>query len=146
MDGPGRGYQTNRTQELTQITRELKATAKALEVPLLALAQLSRAVDTRDDKRPRLGDLRESGSIEQDADVVMLIYRPAYYMERENPVRSPRESQTNFEERLADHDADKDKVKDTAEILIAKNRHGPTTNDIVLHFDGPGTVFRDDPR
>jgi replicative DNA helicase len=122
----------NRVQELSDITRSLKALAKELEVPVLALSQLSRAVEQRDDKRPQLADLRESGSIEQDSDVVMFIYREAYYHER---VRPP-ENDPTFPEW-------QDKMKDIyneADVFVAKQRHGPIGSE-KLFFDPTLTKF-----
>ena len=142
--GRSRGYE-NRTQELTGITRDLKALAKDLSVPIVALAQLSREVDKRDDKRPRLGDLRESGSIEQDADVVILMYREFYYLSREAPKKRGTESSDAFTGRLADWEAGLNRCRDIGEAIVAKFRHGPI-GTIELCFDGPGTVFRDEPQ
>ena len=106
-----------RVQEVTEITKSLKALAKELAIPIIALSQLSRAVEQREDKRPQLSDLRESGSIEQDADVVMFIYREAYYLERLEPdVSDPRHAEWK------DAMASKFNV---AEIIISKQRHGP---------------------
>jgi replicative DNA helicase len=106
-----------RVQEVTEITKSLKALAKELAIPVIALSQLSRAVEQREDKRPQLADLRESGSIEQDADVVMFIYREAYYLERLEPDESdPRHAE--WKEAVA-------RKFNVAEIIIAKQRHGP---------------------
>jgi replicative DNA helicase len=106
-----------RVQEVTEITKSLKALAKELAIPVLALSQLSRAVENRDDKRPQLADLRESGSIEQDADVVMFIYREAYYLERLEP--------NTDDPKYADWKSSFDAKYNSAEIIISKQRHGP---------------------
>ncbi len=132
----------NRVQELSEITRGLKAMAKDLNVPVLALSQLSRAVEQREDKRPQLADLRESGTIEQDFDVVMFIFREQYYLERAEPVQKADESQQKFNERYAAwtercHDA-----ANKAEVMIAKQRHGPIGN-VKLFFEGEFTRFGD---
>ncbi len=140
MRGSGGGRQENRVQEISEITRGLKAVAKELEVPVLALSQLSRAVEAREDKRPQLSDLRESGSIEQDADVVMFVYREQYYLERAEPVRRPEESEDKAAER---HDRWKqrcEEVHNIGECIIAKQRHGPI-GTVHLHFDGQFTKF-----
>jgi replicative DNA helicase len=117
-----------RVQEVSEITRGLKTLAKELKVPVLALSQLSRAVEQRTDKRPQLSDLRDSGTIEQDADVVMFIYRDEYYLERNSG---------------ADQAA-RNAVAGKAELLVAKQRHGPT-GIAPLQFDGARTKFSDDP-
>ena len=122
----------NRVQEVTQITQGLKALAKELDVPVLALAQLSRQVENREDKKPQLADLRESGSIEQDADVVMFIYREAYYLSRAKPKDNTAEHIT-WEEEL-------DKIRNVAEIIVGKQRHGPI-GVVKLHFDEDLTKF-----
>lgn len=114
----------NRTQDITQITMGLKAVAKELNVPILALSQLSRAVEGRDNKRPQLSDLRESGSIEQDADVVMFVYREEYYLDRKKPPLSDIE-------KYADWNKQKMQVAGKAEVDIAKNRHGPIGTAVV---------------
>jgi len=124
--------QDNRVQEITEVTKGLKALAKELNVPILALSQLSRGVDSRDDKRPVLSDLRESGSIEQDADVVMFVYREEYYLKTREPDPSTPEH-AKWMEKL-------DKATNRAEVLVEKHRHGPT-NKIDLFFDDRFTRF-----
>ena len=123
-----------RVQEISEITQGLKAIAKELSVPVLALSQLSRAVEQRDDKKPQLSDLRESGSIEQDADVVMFVYREAYYLERKEPRPATVEH--------AEWQAKMNEVSNLAEIIISKQRHGPTGN-IMLEFEAMFTKFKD---
>ena len=123
-----------RVQEISEITKGLKALAKELSVPVLALSQLSRAVEHRDDKKPQLSDLRESGSIEQDADVVMFVYREAYYLER----KEPRPATVDH----AEWQAKMNEVSNLAEIIIGKQRHGPTGN-INVEFEAMFTKFRD---
>jgi replicative DNA helicase len=123
----------SRVNEVSEITQGMKAIAKELDIPVIALSQLSRAVENRDDKRPQLSDLRESGSIEQDADVVMFVYREEYYKEREKP---------------GDHEADKmmmwqeemEALHGKAEIIIGKQRHGPI-GTVDLSFEGQFTRF-----
>jgi replicative DNA helicase len=122
----------NRVQELTEITTGLKALAKELEVPIIALSQLSRQVESRDDKRPQLSDLRESGSIEQDADVVVFIYREEYYLKN----RQPREGTEEF----IKWQGDMERAHGRAEVIIAKQRHGPT-GTVELQFDAEITRF-----
>jgi len=122
----------NRVQEVSMVTQSLKALAKELDVPIIALAQLSRQVENREDKRPQLADLRESGSIEQDADVVMFIYREAYYLGRTEPRLDTPEHLTWQEEM--------DKVNHLAEVIIGKQRHGPI-GSVKLHFNGELTKF-----
>ena len=129
-----RRYNENRVQELSEITQTLKALAKELNIPIIALSQLSRQVENRDDKKPQLSDLRESGSIEQDADIVMFLYREEYYLERKQPKEGTEEYiqwQENMEE-----------VHQKAEVIIGKNRHGPTPV-IPMYFDGSVTRFSD---
>ena len=123
-----------RVQEISEITQGLKALAKELNVPVLALSQLSRAVEQRDQKKPQLSDLRESGSIEQDADVVMFVYREAYYLEKQEPKVATVEH--------AEWQAKMNEVSNLAEIIIGKQRHGPTGN-ILLEFEAMFTKFRD---
>ena len=123
-----------RVQEISEITQGLKAIAKELNVPVLAVSQLSRAVEQRDDKKPQLSDLRESGSIEQDADVVMFVYREAYYLERKEPRPATVEH--------AEWQAKMNEISNLADIMIGKQRHGPTGN-IKVEFEAMFTKFRD---
>ena len=123
-----------RVQEISEITQGLKALAKELDVPVLALSQLSRAVEQRDDKKPQLADLRESGSIEQDADVVMFVYRAAYYLERKEPILGSIEH-TEWRQKM-------DEIASLAEIMIGKQRHGPTGN-VKVEFEAMYTKFKD---
>lgn len=132
----------NRVLEISEITRGLKAIAKELSIPVLALSQLSRAVEQRDDKRPMLSDLRESGSIEQDSDVVMFIYRREYYLSREEPERKPSEDSGKFNERYAQWQQDLSDCNNVADVIIAKQRHGPI-GTISLHFEASVTRFSD---
>jgi replicative DNA helicase len=122
----------NRVQEISEITRGLKMVAKDLDVPVLALSQLSRQVEQREDKRPQLSDLRESGSIEQDADVVMFVFREAYYVSKREPAEGTAEH--------ADWQAEMERVHNLADVIIAKQRHGPT-GTVRLHFEGAFTRF-----
>jgi len=130
----------NRVQEISEITRGLKTLAKELDVPVLALSQLSRAVEQREDKRPQLSDLRESGSIEQDADVVMFLYREEYYLERAEPGRRDDEDAGKLSERHAAWEANKLQAEGKAEVIIGKQRHGPT-GSIPLRFYPSITKF-----
>ena len=123
-----------RVQEISEITQGLKALAKELSVPVLALSQLSRAVEQRDNNKPVLADLRESGSIEQDADVVMFVYREAYYLER----KEPRPATVEY----AEWQAKMSEVSNMAEIIVGKQRHGPTGN-VFLEFEPMFTKFKD---
>ncbi|MEQ1866455.1 MAG: replicative DNA helicase [Micropepsaceae bacterium] len=132
--GSGSKRNENRVQEVTEITKGLKTLAKELAVPIIALSQLSRGVDNRDDKRPVLADLRESGSIEQDADQVMFVYREAYYLETKAP------SDTSPE--YAEHLAKMQRISHLADILVEKNRHGPTAK-IEVAFEKQYTRFTD---
>jgi len=124
----------NRVQEVTEITTGLKALAKELGIPVIALSQLSRQVENRDDKRPQLSDLRESGSIEQDADVVLFVYREEYYLQNGEPEEGT-EEWMKWKEKL-------DRAKGRAEVIIAKQRHGPT-GTAQLGFQGEFTRFSD---
>ena len=122
-----------RVQEISEITQGLKALAKELGVPVLALSQLSRAVEQRDDKKPQLADLRESGSIEQDADVVMFVFREEYYLERKEPKLGTIEH--------GEWQAKMNEILGTADIIIGKQRHGPTGN-VKVEFEGIYTKFK----
>ena len=130
----------SRVQEVAEITRGLKALAKELDIPVLALSQLSRAVEQREDKRPLLADLRESGTIEQDADVVMFIFRQEYYLQRMEPIQKPSETQESFNRKKAWWDSEMEKESKRAEIIIAKQRHGPT-GTVPLRFHAEATKF-----
>jgi replicative DNA helicase len=129
----GEGSKTdNRVQEVSMITQGLKALAKELAVPVIALSQLSRQVENREDKRPQLSDLRESGSIEQDADMVMFVYRESYYLGRAEP-------REGTPEHLAWQD-DMDRIQHLAEVIIGKQRHGPI-GTVKLSFNADTTKF-----
>lgn len=123
----------NRVQEVSAITQGLKALAKELSVPVIALSQLSRQVENREDKRPQLSDLRESGSIEQDADVVMFVYRESYYVGRAEPSDQKKEEHWQWQE-------DMDRLRGVAEVIIGKQRHGPI-GTVKLSFDENITKF-----
>lgn len=132
LAGSTRSASAGRVQEITEITTGLKALAKELDVPILALSQLSRAVEQREDKRPQLSDLRESGSIEQDADVVMFVFREEYYVERQKPA----EGDAKFQEWFAKMQ----QVSGKAEVIIGKQRHGPV-GTVQLSFESQFTRF-----
>ncbi len=134
LSGSKSASASNRVQELTEITTGLKALAKELNVPIMALSQLSRQVEARDDKRPQLSDLRESGSIEQDADVVIFVYREEYYLKN----KQPREGTEEFTTWLTDIE----RAHGKAEVIIGKQRHGPT-GTVELQFDAEVTRFSD---
>ncbi len=142
LRGSGQNSQSNRVQEITEITQGLKAMAKELNVPVLALSQLSRAVESREDKRPMLSDLRESGSIEQDADVVMFVFREEYYLSRAIPTQREGEGKDKFDLRYQDWFQRCQAVHNKAEIIIAKQRHGPIGN-IQVQFDANLGQFND---
>jgi replicative DNA helicase len=124
----------NRVQEISEVTQSLKALAKELNVPVIALSQLSRQVENRDDKKPQLSDLRESGSIEQDADVVMFVYRESYYHERMEP-------KEGTEQHLAWEDEMRE-IRNQADVIIGKQRHGPI-GSVKVAFDPERTKFSD---
>jgi len=129
----GTGRSENRVNEISEITMGLKAIAKELDIPVIALSQLSRQVENREDKRPQLSDLRESGSIEQDADVVMFVFREEYYAEREKPSDEKLDEIAAWQERMA-------RLHGKAEVIIGKQRHGPI-GTIELSFEGRFTRF-----
>src|SRR5450432_3784303 len=134
LQGSGKRGNDNRVQEVTEITTSLKALAKELNVPVIALSQLSRQVESRDDKRPQLSDLRESGSIEQDADVVMFVFREEYYLANKEPrIGTPEYEKWQLDMSL---------VHGKAEVIIGKQRHGPT-GTVELQFEGQFTRFGD---
>ena len=129
----GSGRSENRVNEISEITMGLKAIAKELNIPVIALSQLSRQVESREDKRPQLSDLRESGSIEQDADVVMFVFREEYYKEREKPGDHEMEKMAQWQEEM-------ERLHGKAEVIIGKQRHGPI-GTVELSFEGRFTRF-----
>ncbi|MFK7880493.1 replicative DNA helicase [Roseobacter sp.] len=129
----GTGKSENRVNEISEITMGLKAIAKELDIPVIALSQLSRQVENREDKRPQLSDLRESGSIEQDADVVMFVFREEYYAEREKPSDDRLEEMAKWQEKM-------ERLHGRAEVVIGKQRHGPI-GTVELSFEGRFTRF-----
>jgi replicative DNA helicase len=142
LQGTGRsGSNENRVQEISEISRGLKQLAKELDVPVIGLSQLSRAVEQREDKRPQLSDLRESGSIEQDADIVLFIYREDYYLkavEPDYPMPDEIDKQAKYQAWKEKYDP----VAGRAEIIVAKQRHG-STGIVRVRFDGRTTKFSD---
>ena len=132
----------NRVQEISNISRSLKSLAKELDVPVLALSQLSRAVEQREDKHPNLADLRESGSIEQDADVVMFVYREEYYLNKGEPEQKENETQEKYNLRYQLWQERLERATGKAEVIIAKQRHGPV-GVANVGFDGRLTKFAD---
>ncbi len=135
LQGSGRGSNDNRVQEISEITRGLKQLAKELQVPVLALSQLSRAVEAREDKRPQLSDLRESGTIEQDADIVLFVYREEYYHSMKQPDPEEADKFAKWREKA-------EKVFGLAEVIVAKQRHG-STGSVPLTFHKAFTKFSD---
>jgi replicative DNA helicase len=125
----------SRVNEVSEITQGMKAIAKELNIPVIALSQLSRQVENREDKRPQLSDLRESGSIEQDADVVMFVYREEYYKEREKPGDHDLEKMAKWQEEM-------ERLHGKAEVILGKQRHGPI-GSVELAFEGRFTRFGD---
>ncbi|KPA22995.1 Replicative DNA helicase [Shimia sp. SK013] len=128
-----RGTAENRVQEIGEISMGMKAIAKELNIPVIGLSQLSRTVESRDDKRPQLSDLRESGSIEQDADVVMFVFREEYYVEREKPSDEKLDEMAGWQERM-------ERLHGRAEVILGKQRHGPI-GTVDLSFEGRFTRF-----
>ena len=129
----GAGRTDNRVNEIAEISMGLKAIAKELNIPVIALSQLSRQVESREDKRPQLSDLRESGSIEQDADVVMFVFREEYYREREKPSDSDLDAMAKWQQIM-------EQVHGKAEVILGKQRHGPI-GTVELSFEGQFTRF-----
>ncbi len=142
MSSSSNSRNDGRVQEISEITRGLKSIAKELNIPVVALSQLSRQVEQREDKRPQLSDLRESGTIEQDSDVVMFIYRESYYLERLEPIRKSEEDDIKYNERVSRWQQLTNENYNKAEIIIAKQRHGPI-GSIKMHFDANYTKFSD---
>ena len=134
ISSESRNLNDNRVKEISEITRGLKAIAKELNIPVIALSQLSRKVEDREEKRPQLADLRESGSIEQDADLVVFLYREEYYLARTEPPEGT-EKHITWTDKM-------EKIHNIAEIIVAKNRHGPISR-VRLHFNASNTKFSD---
>jgi len=132
----------NRVLEISMITQGLKALAKELSVPVIALSQLSRQVESREDKRPMLSDLRESGSIEQDADAVMFVYRDQYYLQQRQPKETSYDSQDKYQTAMEEWQRKMDLAHNRAELILEKQRHGPT-GTVHLFFEGEFTRFAD---
>ena len=135
MRGPAKGGNSNRAQDIADITNGLKSLAKELGVPILALAQLNRATEQREEKRPQLSDIRESGSIEQDADAVWFAYREEYYLTRREPPVGDVEKHRQWQAEL-------ESCRGIAEIVIGKQRHGPI-GIVRTQFDAERTKFSD---
>ena len=142
LQGSGRSSNDNRVQEISEISRGLKQLAKELHVPVLALSQLSRAVEQREDKKPMLSDLRESGSIEQDADIVLFVYREDYYVAAREPKRALDGDDAKTFEAHEQWQRDMERVYGTAELIVAKQRHG-STGKVRMRFDSRVTKFSD---
>ena len=142
LQGSGKSSNDNRVQEISEISRGLKQLAKELDVPVIGLSQLSRAVEQREDKRPQLSDLRESGSIEQDADIVLFIYREDYYVASREPKRPVEGDDAKAHEMHEEWARDMSRVYGLAELIVAKQRHG-ATGKVRLKFDARITKFSD---
>ena len=142
LQGSSRGGTDNRVQEISEISRGLKTLAKELHVPVLALSQLSRAVEQREDKRPQLSDLRESGSIEQDADIVLFVYREEYYVAAREPKRPIEGDDAKTFDDHAKWHLDMERVFGMSELIVAKQRHG-ATGKVKMKFDAKITRFSD---
>ncbi len=131
----------NRVQEVSEISRGLKILAKELKIPVIALSQLNRSVESREDKQPQMSDLRESGSIEQDADIVMFVFRENYYIHNSEPKKTESESEEAFNKKHAEWEIRDRNTKHQAEVIIGKQRHGPV-GTVKLGWDGEYTLFR----
>lgn len=142
LQGSGRSSDGNRVQEISEISRGLKTLAKELNVPVMALSQLSRAVEQREDKKPQLSDLRESGSIEQDADIVMFVYREEYYVRGLEPKRPVESDASDVFDKHNEWMRKLQVVENRAEVIIAKQRHG-ATGMVPVRFEGKFTRFSD---
>ena len=142
LQGSGTRASDNRVNEISEISRGLKTLAKELNVPVLALSQLSRAVEQREDKRPQLSDLRESGSIEQDADIVMFVYREDYYVAAREPKRPLDGDDAKIYEAHEAWQRDMERVYGMADLIVAKQRHG-ATGKVRMRFDARVTKFSD---
>ncbi|HEY0625542.1 MAG TPA: replicative DNA helicase [Allosphingosinicella sp.] len=142
LQGSGKGGDANRVQEISEISRGLKTLAKELNVPVLALSQLSRAVEQREDKRPQLSDLRESGSIEQDADIVLFVYREEYYVQSREPKRPGPDDNADVHSKHEEWAREMNQVYGLSELIIAKQRHG-ATGKVKLRFESNITRFSD---
>jgi replicative DNA helicase len=142
LQGTGKNGNDNRVQEISEISRGLKQLAKELDVPVIGLSQLSRAVEQREDKRPQLSDLRESGSIEQDADIVLFIYREDYYVASREPKAPKDDDDIKIVEAYQQWQQDMGRVYGMAEVIVAKQRHG-STGKVRLKFDSRVTKFSD---
>jgi replicative DNA helicase len=141
ISGSGsRKSEGNRVQEMTEISRELKVLAKELNIPVIALSQLNRGVEARDDKRPQMADLRESGSIEQDADIVMFVFRENYYIHNAEPKRTAGETDEHFEKRCVDWQNRDKETANLGEVIVGKHRHG-STGTVKLFWNGELTSF-----
>jgi replicative DNA helicase len=142
LTGSAKASGDGRVQEISEISRGLKTLAKDMNVPVMALSQLSRAVEQREDKRPQLSDLRESGSIEQDADIVMFVFREDYYVAAKEPKRPTEGDNARIFEDHAQWATDMERVFGLAELIIAKQRHG-ATGKVLLKFEPSVTRFSD---
>jgi len=143
LSGSGKGSSdSNRVQEISEISRGLKQLAKELDLPVMALSQLSRAVEQREDKKPMLSDLRESGSIEQDADIVMFVYREDYYVAAREPKRPLDGDDAKVYEAHEAWQRDMERVYGMADLIVAKQRHG-ATGKVRMRFDARVTKFSD---
>ncbi|HCU58453.1 MAG TPA: replicative DNA helicase [Alphaproteobacteria bacterium] len=140
ISGSTKRGEANRVQELSEISRGLKILAKELDVPVIALSQLNRGVESRDDKRPLMSDLRESGSIEQDADVVMFVFRENYYIHNEEPKQKQNETPEHLAQRVADWQKRDRETQNLAEVIIGKQRHGPI-GTVKLFWNGQYAQF-----